>query len=69
MAWKGLAIFSQSQLATLTLLSDLIGEAKSKAIFDGSTEDYANAIVTYLACAIDRASDFNNALTGWGASN
>lgn len=35
---------------------------------DGATA-YADAIVTYLAFAVDRTADFNNTLTGWRSGN
>ncbi|GHC11991.1 DUF1156 domain-containing protein [Cerasicoccus arenae] len=62
-------LFTARQLNALTTLSDLIAITRSNVEYDGGARDYANAIATFLACSVDRVSDFNNSLTGWGASN
>jgi putative DNA methylase len=60
------------QLCTLSALTDLIGEIHERVshdLADGaiSREGYADAIVTYLAMAIDKTAARNNALCLWEA--
>lgn len=74
-------LFTNRQLVALTTLSDLVSEAREKALADalttglangGRLEDggtgaaaYADAIATYLAFGISRMSDIANALCRW----
>jgi putative DNA methylase len=58
-------LFTDRQLTALTTFSDLITEARARIIVDGGTESYADAIVTYLAFAIDKLADFSNSLAVW----
>lgn len=61
--------FSPRQLSALTSLSDLIPEMLERLVKDSSNESYANATSTYLAMAIDRSADFNNAFCRWASDN
>lgn len=71
------SIFSARQLMAMVTLSDLVKEigadmrrdALAAGISDGDAEAYARTITTFLALAIDRCSDFNNALCRWSSSN
>lgn len=81
--WKDL--FTPRQLTSLSIISDVIKEAKEKITTDcinsgmeqgvGLNEGgsgaiaYAEAVTTYLAFSLDRSADFNNSLTGWRPGN
>jgi len=58
-------LFTNRQLTALCTFSDLIPEARNRVIADGGDPIYADAIVTYLAFAIDRQADLGNALCRW----
>jgi putative DNA methylase len=58
-------LFTNRQLVALTALSDLTREARLRAIQDGASEEYAVAIVTYLAFAVDKMCDTNTTLCTW----
>ncbi len=74
-------IFTSRQLVALTTFSDLLQEVKEKVLLDLTSnidfihmfEDhkqfdvnrYANAIITYLALAIDRLADRNSTICSW----
>jgi len=44
--------FTNRQLAALTTLSDLVAEARKRVVSDGGTEEYADAVATYLAVRV-----------------
>lgn len=70
-------LFTKRQLATLTTLSDQIGEArleiikdilKSKSNLFHDESDrlaYANAVITYLAFSLDKLSDWSSTICSW----
>ena len=58
-------LFTPRQLVALATFSDLVGEARDRAILDGATAPYADAIATYLGLAVSRLADIANALCGW----
>ena len=76
--WK---LFTARQLVALTTFSDLLGEVKEQILADASaglTDDgkrlrdggrgaiaYSDAVVTYLAFAIDKCADLGNSLVRW----
>ena len=62
-AWTDL--FTNRQLAVLTMLSDLVTEAHGQVLRDADDEQYANAVATYLAFTVDRLADLSNSLCGW----
>jgi putative DNA methylase len=78
-------LFTPRQLWALTTLTDLVQEAgqrilkdaaaikpgeRGQGVWDTDTRAaYANAITTFLACAVDRCVDFNNAVTTWIPTN
>ena len=56
-------LFTSRQLVALTTLSDLIQETRNKVLTDvksrgSDLDDYTNAVITYLAFAVDRSADF-----------
>ena len=73
--------FTKRQLVALTTFSDLVADARdgvfagaraagltsSPRLADSGTgaEAYADAVVTYLGCAIDRAADYWSSITTW----
>lgn len=78
-------LFTPRQLVALTTFSDLVGEARERAIQDalaaGLPDDdvplaeggtgaraYGEAIATYLAFAVDKASDYWSGLCSWHSS-
>ena len=74
-------LFTSRQLVTLTTLSELVPEARSKVLEDAlaagipagerledggvGAEAYADAVATYLALGVSRTADYNNALCTW----
>ena len=60
-------LFTPRQLLALSTLSDLVAEARQRAIADGGTPEYADAIATYLAFAVDKCADFWSTLATWSA--
>lgn len=70
-------LFTDRQILALLTAGDLINEiypeiladAKRCKFPDEDATDYAVAVITFLALAIDRCADFNNALCRWSPSN
>ncbi len=58
-------LFTARQLVALTTFSDLVKDAREKVIVDGGTEEYANAIATYLSFTVDKNSDYWNNICTW----
>jgi putative DNA methylase len=61
-------LFTPRQLVALTTFSDLVGEARQRAIADGASPDRAGAIATYLGFGVSRLSDICNSLCRWETS-
>ncbi|GHO88026.1 DUF1156 domain-containing protein [Dictyobacter formicarum] len=70
-------LFSQRQLVALTTFSDLVQDVREKILADARLatflkEDeqkfYADAVVTYLALAVDRLADRNSTICSWDVS-
>lgn len=70
-------LFTLRQLTALVTLSDLAKEIEADVRNDAmacklSPEEvgaYASSVITFLALAIDRCTDFNNALCRWSPTN
>ena len=58
-------LFTERQLVALTTFSDLVEEARLKLVEDGASEDYAVAVATYLAFAVDKSADYWSSLCSW----
>ena len=58
-------LFSERQLTTLTTFSDLLSVVRHIMTEDGAGTEYANAVVTYLAMAIDRSADNGCSYARW----
>ena len=61
--WGSLFNFRQ-QLALITF-ADAVKQAHQLILNEGYDEDYAKAIVTYLALGVDRLADYNSMLARW----
>jgi putative DNA methylase len=58
-------LFSARQLTSLTTFSDLILEARALVLVDSANDNYADAVATYLAFAIDRLADYGSTIATW----
>jgi putative DNA methylase len=64
-------LFTSRQLVALSTFSDLISEVHQRVLHDNDGMDankaavYADAVATYLACAISRAADYNSSISTW----
>ena len=58
-------LFTARQLTALTTFSDLIGAVWREVVDDCSDEEYANAVVTYLAFVIDKITVRNSTICIW----
>ncbi len=63
--------FTRRQLVALTTFSDLVAEARARAQADAvrltDAQDYADALATYLAFAVDRLVDRSSSVCSWDA--
>ncbi len=70
-------LFTPRQLTAMVMLSDQVRviatdvnrDALAVGLSLEEAADYARAITTFLALAVDRCSDFNNSLCRWSPSN
>ena len=70
-------LFTSRQLVALTTFSELVSEARNHVLVDtrasGLDQDrarlYADAVSTYLACALSRMTDYHCALATWNPTN
>jgi putative DNA methylase len=58
-------LFTPRQLVALTTLSDLVASARERVLADSADGEYADALATYLALAVDRVADWGNSLSRW----
>jgi putative DNA methylase len=58
-------LFTSRQLVALTTFSDLVAEAREQLVGSGASEDYADAVATYLAFAVSRSADYWSNLCTW----
>jgi putative DNA methylase len=66
-------LFTNRQLVTLTTLSDLVSEARSKILEDagnggistGQAQAHTDAVVTYLGFGVSKLADYNSSLALW----
>lgn len=61
-------LFTTRQLGALTTFSDLVGEARERAVVDGASHEYAKAIAAYLGIAVSRGTDRQSSISTWDAS-
>lgn len=60
--------FTPRQLVALTTLSDLVKQVRNKVVSDGGSQEYANAIATYLGLGVSRTADLMNSIVTWSNS-
>ena len=76
-------LFTKRQLVAMATLSDLIAEVREQVLVDGlisgvpegdllerggsDAQAYADAVATYLALGVSRATDYNSTLAGWNS--
>ena len=58
-------LFSARQLVALTTFCDLVQEARARAVMDGASADYANAIATYLGLTQSKMTNLSSTITTW----
>jgi putative DNA methylase len=58
-------LFTPRQLRTLCTFSDLVGEAIERLRADAADAEYAAAVATYLAFAVDKLADRNSTICAW----
>ncbi len=58
-------VFTNRQLTALTTLSDLISAVRVQVVSDGGSEEYAQAICSYLSFAVDRTANRMSTLCVW----
>jgi putative DNA methylase len=61
-------LFTPRQLLALACFSDLVQEAREKALMDGASAERAGAIATYLGMGVSRLSDICNSFCRWESS-
>ena len=61
-------LFTERQLTALTTFSALLAETHALLAEHGATEDYANAVITYLAMALGRSADAWSSFATWDLS-
>lgn len=59
------ALFTNRQLTALATFSDLVHATHNKIMEDADEIGYADAVVTYLAFAVDRLADYSSNLSTW----
>ena len=63
-------LFTARQLVALTTIAELIEEAHKKISADSKGDkDYADAVATYLTCALSRMTDYHSNLSTWNPTN
>lgn len=61
-------LFTNRQLVVLTTFSDLVAEAGARALADGGTTAYGEAVATYLGIIVSKMTDRNSTLVNWYVS-
>ena len=64
--WREL--FTQRQMLALTTFCDLVPEVHEKIKIDGADQEYADAVLTYLAMAVSKYADYGSSFAAWHAS-
>lgn len=58
-------LFTERQLATLSVFADLVSDARDRVIADGGSTEYADSIATYLGFAVSRLADYGSMMATW----
>jgi putative DNA methylase len=61
-------LFTNRQLTTVTIISELLTEVYDKILTDGATGAYAKAIMVYLSFVLDKIAVYNNITCTWDKS-
>lgn len=61
-------LFTNRQLVALTTFSDLVSDARTRALMDGANSSYVDALATYLGIAMSRSVDRQSAVSSWDSS-
>ncbi|MDR1641319.1 MAG: DUF1156 domain-containing protein, partial [Clostridiales bacterium] len=61
-------LFTNRQLVVLEAFGDILRDAQNQVILDGGTLDYAQAILTHLAFAVDKLIDYSTSVCSWHSS-
>lgn len=61
-------LFTKRQLTALTTFKDLLTEVNNLILQDGAEPEYASAVCTYLAFAIDRTAESGSSFAIWDPS-
>lgn len=61
-------LFTNRQLIALTTFSDLVEEARERVLADGGSQEYGDAVATYLGLGVSRAADRSSTIASWDAS-
>ncbi len=62
-------LFTDRQRKALNTFCDLVTEAGERVIADGGSQDYAEAVATYLACGISQLARYSCTICGWNKTN
>jgi len=63
-------LFTSRQLLSLETIGNLIKNLYEEILFDSDNNiEYAEAIITYLTCALSRMTDYHCALATWNPTN
>jgi putative DNA methylase len=58
-------LFTDRQLLALCTFADLVSNARAEASAEGASIAHADALATYLACAISKLADRHSTITNW----
>ena len=61
-------LFTNRQLAALTALCDLVGEARAQIERDGGSAEYAQVVSVYLTFVVDKMTDYHSSVCSWHSS-
>ncbi len=61
-------LFTDRQLMALSTFSDLVMEARDRVLADGGSDDYADAVATYLGLGTSKLADALTSLVRWKPS-
>ena len=61
-------LFTNRQLLTLTVFSDLVSQVREQVLLDGYTMAYADAVATYLGISLTRGIDRQTSVSSWDSS-
>ncbi len=59
------ALYTNRQLVALRTHVDLVRDVRREVRADGGSDEYADAVTTYLAFAVDKMADANSVLCTW----